>query len=1057
MPINAYLRTVEKDLAAGIATEHTYRPALKALIEALGDGVVATNEPKQIRCGAPDFIVSRDNLPLGYIEAKDVDKNLDQIGNDEQLKRYRDGLANLILTDYLEFRRYHNGDLVQECRIGRPGRDGKISRDRDGIAQLREMFGAFFSAQPPVINSPRDLARHLAASARIIRGIIGKAFSAEEEEGPLHDQLKAFRITLIKDLKPETFADMYAQTIVYGLFSARVHHRGAIDSFTRQSAAYDIPRTNPFLRDLFDQIAGTRLDERLVWAVDHVARLLGQTDMAAILADFGKRTRKEDPVVHFYETFLAAYDPAMREKRGVFYTPEPVVSYIVRSVDAILKRDFGIADGLASVERVPIPKADLLQAHDDCHKVLILDPACGTGTFLFNVVDHIHGELVRKGQRGTWDLYVREHLLPRLFGFELLMAPYAMAHMKLGLQLRELGYTFASDERLNVYLTNTLDQARAKAERVAFAHTIEQEANAANEIKTDYPVMVILGNPPYSGHSANKSLWINELLHGKGSNISLSDYFSVDGQPLGERNPKWLNDDYVKFIRFAQWKIEKTGYGILAFITNHGYLDNPTFRGMRQSLIKTFDDIYILDLHGNAKKKETAPDGSKDENVFDIMQGVAIGIFVKRPNDDAEKKIFIRQADLWGGREFKYDYLQKLDIDATNWFELSPQKPFYLLIRQNTYLLNEYQTAISISDAFKTHSTGIVTARDKLTIQPTKEAVAQTITDFVSLPVEEARSKYGLGNDARDWKVSFAQKDIINTGASNDHIKEILYRPFNKQWTYYSGNSRGFICMPRKDIMTNMLNSNNIGLLTCRQVISRSWQHVMTSSNITDDSVLSNKTRERGYLFPLYLCKDYNSRISNISNILVNELIIKLRLRWISDGRGDLYTTFGPEDAFQYIYAILHSPAYRERFDELLKIDFPRVPLTSDADLFRALVPLGRRLTALHAMEEKAERLTTYPESGDHLVEKAPRFEAKTNRVYINKKQYFEGVPPEVWEFHIGGYQVCEKWLKDRKGRNLSLDDINHYQDVVAALAETITLMNRIDETIESHGGWPIK
>lgn len=1057
MPINAYLRAVEKDLAAGIATEHTYRPALKTLVESLSDGVIATNEPKQIKCGAPDFIVSRNDLPLGYIEAKDIGKNLAEIEKDEQLTRYRDGLANLILTDYLEFRRYENGELVQECRIGRPGSDGKINRDKDGIAKLRELFSAFFSAQAPAINTPKDLARHLAASARIIRQVTEDVFSAEDEEhGSLHDQLEAFRVTLIKDLKSEAFADMYAQTIVYGLFSARVHHKGRIDSFTRQSAAYDIPKTNPFLRALFEQIAGARLDERLVWAVDHVARLLAQADMASILADFGKRTRQQDPVVHFYETFLAAYDPKMREKRGVFYTPEPVVSYIVRSVDAILKRDFGIADGIASAEKIPMPKADLLQTRDDCHKVLILDPACGTGTFLFNVVDHIHAEMERKGQGGAWDLYVREHLLPRLFGFELLMAPYTMAHMKLGLQLRELGYEFESDERLKVYLTNSLEEAFEQSKPMAFARAIEHESNAAREVKNELPVMVILGNPPYSGLSVNKGKWIDNLLkHSLQTKSNGQSYYQVDGVPLSEKKV-WLQDDYVKFIRIAQYRIEKTGYGILAFITNNGYLDNPTFRGMRQSLLKTFDDIYILNLHGNAKKKETAPDGSKDENVFDIMQGVAVGIFVKRPNGETNQNAVVQHADLWGTRETKYSALSMQDAQSIASMELEPKSPYYFYVPRDLSYEDEFHSFTPITKILAAYVTGIVTSRDSLTIHFNKDSIWKTVCKFVELSSEEAIELFKLPEDKNSWTTVEAKRDLLDRGPSEENLTKILYRPFDSRWTYYTGRTQGFLWRPREEVMRHMLSGSNIAISTTRSIeIGRGWEHVFCSNMITQHHTVSLK--EVNYLFPLYLYGDTTERQTNIAKGFLGQFKEKLGLEWVGDGHGDLESSFGPEDVFHYIYAIFHSPAYRERYAGFLKIDFPRVPLTSDADLFRALVPLGHRLTALHTMEAKAEKLTRYPESGDHLVEKPPRYEAKTQRVYINKSQYFESVPPEVWEFHVGGYQVCHKWLKDRKGRHLSLEEINHYQDVVAALAETITLMGRIDEVIEERGGWPIQ
>ncbi|MGH9944885.1 MAG: N-6 DNA methylase, partial [Pyrinomonadaceae bacterium] len=625
----AYQQQIARALAAGNATEHTHRPALKAMIEALAAGVVATNEPKRIKCGAPDFIVTRGPVPLGYVEAKDVGKSLDEVEEGEQLKRYRASLGNLVLTDYLEFRWYVGGERRLTARLASADAKDKLKVEEDGAEQVTQLLRAFLAAEVTTVASPKELAVRMAGIARLIDDLIRRALAEESADGPLHEQMKGFREVLLHDLTTEQFADMYAQTICYGLFAARCNARGGT-RFTRQHAAYDLPNTNPFLKKLFTRVAGPELDdEPHAWAVDDLAELLHRADIGAILADFGKRTRREDPVVHFYETFLAAYDPRLRETRGVYYTPEPVVSYIVRSVNHILKTDFNLPEGLADTSRVTL-KGPSGEGRTEVHKVLILDPAVGTGTFLHGIVRHIHESL--SGQRGMWPAYVSAHLLPRLFGFELLMAPYAVAHMKLGLQLSETGYDFRADERLRVYLTNTLEEAFQLEGVDPFGRWIAEEASAANEVKQEAPVMVVLGNPPYSGHSANMGQWIAKLLRGVDTQTGkkTGNYFEVGGQPLGERNPKWLNDDYVKFIRFAQWRIEQTGYGVLAFVTNHGYLDNPTFRGMRQSLIETFDDIYVLDLHGNSKKKERAPDSSKDQNVFDIQQGVAIGIFVKR-------------------------------------------------------------------------------------------------------------------------------------------------------------------------------------------------------------------------------------------------------------------------------------------------------------------------------------------------------------------------------------------------------------------------------------------
>jgi predicted helicase len=1084
-PLSEYLRQIEKALQAGDATEHTHRPALKTLIESLSKGLTATNEPKHIACGAPDFILTKAGVPLGYIECKDVGELLDKVEHGEQMVRYF-SLGNVLLTDYLEFRWYVLGERRLSGRLASVGAKGKLKPEKDGAEQVDQLLKAFIDAEVPTVGTPKELAERMAALAQIIRDAIRHALEGEERSGSLHQQMEGFRKVLLHDLTVEQFADMYAQSLCYGLFSARCNHASG-ERFTREHAAYELPKTNPFLRKMFGHIAGPDLDEHIVWAVDDLAELLNRADMSAILKDFGKLTRREDPVVHFYETFLAEYDSKMRESRGVYYTPEPVVSYIVRSVDHLLRTDFGLPDGLADAGMVKAGG----KGKGDVHKVLILDPAAGTGTFLYDVVNHIFEHQVEKGQKGAWSGYVSKHLLPRLFGFELLMAPYAVAHMKLGMALKDTGYDFKAEERLRVYLTNTLEEAHKLSGLPLFTQWLAEEADAASEVKKDFPVMVVLGNPPYSGHSANKGEWISGLLRGvdtQKAGEKTANYFEVDGKPLGERNPKWLNDDDVKFIRFAQWRIEQTGYGILAFITNHGYLDNPTFRGMRQSLMRTFDDIYLLDLHGNAKKKERCPDGSKDENVFDIQQGVAIGIFVKRNpagsspplekggRGDLPSPANVRHADLYGLREAKYKWLGREDLKGTKWDALKPQSPFYLFIPQDEELRGEYNKGWKMTEVFPVNSVGIATARDSLTIHWDKDDAWKTVTDFVSLQPEEARAKYNLGKDVRDWKVAFAQRDLKDSGPSKNNVVPVLYRPFDIRYTYFTSRSRGFICMPRPEVMRHILSGANIALITSRLTKGETFGHAQVTRNIVEVICMSPKTSNNGFVFPLYLYpvekKDSllspdrytgssRGRRPNLLPEFISDFAGRLKLEFASDGKGDLGKTFGPEDVFDYMYAVFYSPAYRSRYVEFLKGDFPRLPLTSNPKLFRALCVLGEELVALHLMEKHSSEMTAFPVKGDDVVEAVrytePGQGAKKGRVWINKIQYFEGVPPEVWNFQIGGYQVCHKWLKDRKGRKLEYDDIQHYQHIVAALSETIRLMAEIDVTITRNGGWPIQ
>ncbi|NWJ96753.1 MAG: DNA methyltransferase, partial [Chloroflexi bacterium] len=648
---------------------------------------------------------------------------------------------------------------------------------------------------------------------------------------------------------------------------------------------------------------------------------------------------------------------------------------------------------------------------------------------------------------------------------------------------------------LRVYLTNTLEEG-FEGGKLPLAEWLAEEATAASKVKYDAPVMVVLGNPPYSGHSSNNSAWIADLLRGKDgqSEQTTGNYFMVDGQPLGERNPKWLNDDYVKFIRFAQWRIERTGYGILAFISNHGYLDNPTFRGMRQSLMQTFDDIYLLDLHGNSKKKERSPDGSSDENVFDIQQGVAIGIFVKRPgsNRDAQTAT-VRHAHFYGKREEKYHKLLEGDLGSTNWNILTPQTPFYLFAPQDISLRPEYEAGWYITNIFLNNAVGFQTHRDYLVISPSKKELLQRIEDFVNPTNSEeeirqryfghiAAGKYPLG-DTRDWKLGLSRQELQKAanGKLELWITKCIRRPFDFQWYFYHPSA---IDYGRPTIMNQLIKYQNKALLWTRPMSPNYEFSVLTADCAVDQSVVGNKVAGAGgtYVGVLYsypeetkntlpgieekLPDTIGGRRPNLAPAFTTELAEKIGLKFIQDGKGDLQTTFGPEDLFHYIYAVFHSPTYRTRYAEFLKLDFPRVPLTSQLDLFRALCGLGEKLVALHLMEQAGPSFDTpaYPESGSNTVELVKYVEPITNgelqqpgRVYLNKQQYFEGVPPNVWGFHIGGYQVCEKWLKDRKGRTLTYDELNHYQGIVAALAETSRLMTAIDQAIGEQGGWPLQ
>ena len=1033
MPLKRYIAEIQKRFRGGDATERTYYSALEALLEGMETGVTASSEMKRIECGAPDFIVRKGPTDIGCVEAKSIGTNLDKEERSEQMERYRDSLSNLILTDFLEFRWYVDGKQRAVARLGTATRDGKIKADKAGMEAVRELLSNFLAHHAEPIGTAKDLAVRMAGQAHMIRDLIVAAFEKESESGMLHGWVKAFEEQLIPDLTPEQFADMYAQTIAYGLFAARTTGDNE-GKFTRRNAAYLIPKTNPFLRKLFNEIAGPELDDRIDWLVDFLAQLLAQADMEAILRDFGKRTGKKDPVVHFYETFLRAYDPETKITRGIFYTPDPVVSYIVRSINYLLKTRFDKPQGLADAN------------------VLVLDPAVGTGTFLYHVVQEIYDWLVTKGQKGVWDGYVAERLLPRIFGFELLMAPYAMAHLKLGLLLQETGYKFQGDQRLGVYLTNALEGTLKKTEHLpAFAHWISEEANAALDIKKEKPVMVVLGNPPYSVSSANKGQYIEKLME------------SYKEAVRDERNIQPLSDDYIKFIRFAHDRIERTGYGIIGMITNHAYLSGLIHQGMREELMKSFSEIYILNLHGSTILGERAPDDGKDENVFDITPGVAIALFVKKKGVDRLGQV--KYADLWGLREGKYAYLAEKDVKSTEWQELDPVAPYFFFVPKDFNLLGEYEEGWTVPDIFEANSSGVKTHRDHFVLDFDEVALRERISAFRSaaLSDEQVRERFRLGL----WDVMQAREKVRSDSRWEERLIPCLYRPFDSRWIFYSDD---VIDRSRRKVMRHMLHEN-LALLTMRRIREDEYRHFLVAKEPVNKDAVS--ARDNCNVFPLYLYPDdekaqkklepEEGRRPNLNPEFIKAMEVKLGLRFVPDGRGDLKETFGPEDVFYYAYAIFHSPTYRTRYEEFLKIDFPRLPLTSDRGLFTALVEKGAELVALHLMESPTLEtpITRYPVRGSDFVEKVRYVEPHKEegeeipgRVYINKEQYFEGIVPEVWNFHIGGYQVLNKWLKDRRGRKLSIDDSEHYQKIVVALKETMRLMEEIDGLIPS---WPLK
>ena len=1023
--LKLYIDELNKQYKTGLAREHSYRPALKDLLQSLLPKMVVTNEPAHFECGAPDYIIQRekDHLPVFFVEAKDVnDNDLDgrnKNAHKEQFDRYKQALDYIIFTDYLDFHLYEHGEFIDSVRIAEIKGDKivGISEAEDKFLSMIQHLGA--SAIQRVTSASR-LAKLMAGKARLLANIIEQAMNDDTDSyanDNLRGQYQAFKDVLIQELKPTDFADIYAQTIAYGMFAARLHDDTPED-FSREEAARLIPKTNPFLRQIFNNLAGNDLDERIAWVVDDLVTVFQATNLQKIMASYSRDKLHHDPMIHFYEDFLSEYNPKLRKSKGVWYTPQPVVGFIVRAVDEILQKDFGLPEGLADysmIEReVAVEQSRDKRTVDGMkhekrkfHRVQILDPATGTGTFLAEVVNQIYDRY--RDNQGIWQQYVEQHLLPRLNGFEILMASYAVAHIKLDMLLGETGYQHNTDKRLHVYLTNSLEESNNEP-RTLFAQWLSREATEANVIKRDYPVMVMIGNPPYSGESQNKGKWIMSLME---------SYKKEPGgkTQLNERNPKWLNDDYVKFIRLAQDYIEKNGEGIIGFINPHGYLDNPTFRGMRWNLLKTFDKIYTIDLHGNSKKKETCPDGSKDENVFDIMQGVSINLFVKTGKKAKDELGKVYHKDLYGLRQNKYDFLDMATLSTAGYDEIRPKEPMYFFVPKDFELQEEYDKGFKIDELFKVSSVSVVTANDSILVDINENNLMKKVNE-------------AYGNADRSF------------------IERYNYRPFDDRFIYYDVQK---IERPRETTMQHM-RKLNIAILTCRQLAGNEWFHVSIADGIVDDCRVSSKTKERGYVFPLYLYKENMGSEEQIVNFYKDlyERIAKglnylpcyddnVRVDPTSEYNGVLY----PQDLFDYIYAVLHSPSYRERYKEFLKIDFPRIPYPTDWEKFRDLAEYGEELRQLHLMEDLPHSTgVSFPIGGTLQVD---CYRWEQNRVYINSEQYFEGVPESAWNFYIGGYQPAQKWLKDRKGLMLSFEDVRHYQRIIYVLQQTEHIMQEID------------
>ncbi len=1049
-----------KKLEVEESTEHTLRPALDTLLKALaGKKVKVIHEPKRDPTGkgAPDFkFKTHDERILGYLENKKIGEKLDQFLKSDQIVKYNRLSGNLILTDYLEWIWLKDGAILKRETLGYPSDVGypRARLDHDKARRVEALIAAFLSTPPKGIGRAKDLALALALRCHDLREFLTEELIRQEREhqqGKLFGLFGVFKKDVFHQLDIPGFADAFAQMLGYGLFLARLNS-GNGAPISLNNARQFIPTNFELIRELVDFLDELDKEEyrQIKWLIEEILSIMNNLDLAALQEDlaFSKRqgrlflqTEEErllfakDPYVYFYEGFLKAYDKDMRKSRGVYYTPPPVVNFIVRSLNDILKSAFGIKDGFA-----------------DRKRVTVLDFATGTGTFLLEVMQQI----LEVAPEGLRDQLISEHVLKNLYGFEYLIAPYTIAHLKLSQYLHDKGFRMKPKERLQIYLTNTLEPIEPQKNYLLPA--LSKEVELAQNVKNK-PILVITGNPPYKGHSLNPSYreTIFPLNNGKFQKKRIStfigalieSYKRVDGRPLGEKNPKWLQDDYVKFIRFAQWKMEQVEEGVVGIITNHSFLDNPTFRGMRQSLMQTFHQIYVFDLHGSSRKKETAPDGGKDENVFDIEQGVCISLLVRNPG--LERKIF--HADLWGKRQAKYRTCLEMEFDQVPWVEVHPQSPSYLFIPQDESRRAEYEKGWKITDIFPVNGVGMTTAHDDFVIDFEKQLVRKRFSSFRDSERGKELHRLFSVNEKMGWDILKAWDKFQKYTDKNieEKILPVTYRPFDVRYILYDD---AVVWRTVKQIMRHMIAEKNVGICCSRgKEISGGWEHVFISDLIIQHHTVSMK--EVNYLFPLYLYNTTKNKEPNKNQN--NHLFVKEPQAQYNERRENLAPKFRafmdlkydhhyePEEILGYIYAMLHSPTYRRKFAEFLKSDFPRIPFVDDRQTFEKLAALGRHLVQAHLLRDIPDTLKVEVTKGPDTVEK-PGYAAPQQRLYFNAEQYFAPVPEDVWNFHIGGYQVLDKYLKSRKGRELSLDEKENIINVVRVLRFTIDRMQEIDE-----------
>lgn len=1029
---NDYLKSL-KTFRISEITESTYRNKLQILLEAIAleinPKIKIIHEPKREgKFGSPDYkVLIADNI-IGYVENKPIGEDLDRVLKSEQIRKYKSLSNNLIITNYIEFIWLKDGKVIKRENLSylTDFDRKKIKIDLNKAQAIKSLIANFFSQAPKGISNSKKLAEALSTRAKLLKDFLFeelKRQQKEHKEGKLHGLFQTFKKYVFTELSIDEFSDTFAQNLVYGLFLAKLNAGTSVVNL--YNAKKYISHSFELIKELVGFLDELENEEYIEtrWIVEEVLTVMNNLDVNAITdsLSFNKNISNKssygirDPYIYFYEDFLASYDKKLRKSKGVYYTPIPVVNFIIRNIDYVLKEIFNINNGFL-----------------DNRKVTVLDFATGTGTFIIEILNNIFENLPEKS--GKKDLVIKEHILKNLYGFEYLISPYTIAHLKLSQYLKNKNYILNQNERLQIFLTNTLEPIE-KQLTISLLPALSNETNEAQNVK-DKPILVITGNPPYNIQSKNKGKWITDLL---------KDYKPTDEKKLN------IDDDYIKFIRFAHFKMQNVPKGIIGIITNNSFLNGITHRKMRGELIKDFDKIFILNLHGNLNINERTPDGELDENVFDIKQGVSINFFIKDGINTNKGKVFYH--DLWGKREEKYENLLNKDLVISNFKELDIGtlnqefrktkwskrfKEDFNFFTPFDYCskIKAYGNYWGIHEIFKEYGTGVKTERDSIAIHFDIKDLINTIRDFIKLDVNDIRSKYQV-KDSRDWKVKSAKEELKKLGDSySSYIRDIYYRPFDKRKTLYTGKSKSFIGTPGFKINQHLLKEN-LALTVKRQNKKEPFSYSFIVDDITE-SCFFESSYANNSIFPLFIY-DENSLFSVNGNKINNfkeDFITYLH---------ELYDdSFTEKTILGYIYSILHSSTYRKKYSEFLKIDFPRIPFNTNKQIFKKLSVLGIELINAHLLKKITKHnLTSFKGDGNYIIEKVT---FKNNRVIINNNQYFDNVSEDIYSFHIGGYPVLEKYLKYRRGRTLTLNEIENFENIVNVIAYTLDQMDKIDD-----------